>query len=331
MKKIVFIFLILAPTTGGLYWLLLDRGEDSPPKATVDIEPKDRRQRNDSAPAAMPKAEAPVKPETPTNAETPNARPSQAAIVEPPPPPATKPKLVNSYDPILAYRIDLWARQDYAVGYIDSVRVDGPSPHPVNTRPLKPDDVLSLNGWAGHPRFGLQMRSILFTLCDLVIGAADISSERPDVAATIHPNLARSGWSARLAVTHFPDCDKPTLGAWAVAPTGTLAWPLIGAVPLKLPAPPRQPTGNYVSTVAPVTPEGADPPRIWTFAVRAKVVNLRQCGDTKYAVVGRIPTGTHKAFFSGRAGDWVLLQFSDATGWVAERLLTIQKDEEAPQ
>jgi hypothetical protein len=175
------------------------------------------------------------------------------------------------------------------------------------------------------------MRSILFTLCDLVIGAADISSDRPDVAAAIHPNLGRSGWSARLAVAQFPDCDKPILGAWAVAPTGILAWPLIGAMPLKLPVGPGQPTGSYVSTVPPVTPEGAEPPRIWTFGVRAKVINLRQCGDTKCAIVGRIPTGTHKAFFSVRAGDWVLLQFPDATGWVAERLLTVQKDEAAPQ
>lgn len=319
MKKVVFIFLILAPTIGGLSWLLLDLGEDTRPKAYIDIEP------------AEPQAKAPAKPVSPTNAEAPVTRPRQAAIVESPPPPVTKPTLVNSHDPILAYQIDLWARQDYTVGHIDSAGIDGATPQPLDTRRLKPDDVLSLSGWAGHPRFGLQMQNILFTLCDLVIGAADISSDRPDVAANVHPNLGRSGWSARLAVAHFPDCDKPILRAWAVASTGILAWPLIGAMPLKLPAPPRQPTGNYVSTVPPVTPEGADPPRIWTFAVRAKVVNLRQCGDTKCAIVGKILTGTHKAFFSDRAGDWVLLQFSDATGWVAERLLTIQKDEAASQ
>ena len=132
MKKIVIIFLILAPAVGGLYWLLLDVGKDSPPKAKVDIEPKDRRQRNDSAPTVIPKAEAPVKPETPTNAEAPITKPGQAAIVDAAPSAVEKPNLVNAHDPILAYRIDLWARQEYTVGYIDSARIDGPSPQPVD-------------------------------------------------------------------------------------------------------------------------------------------------------------------------------------------------------
>ena len=315
MKKAILFLLFVIPVVGGLYWLLQDLVDGTQPKTSIDISPPDRRQHT------KPPASVPPKAETPPQINR------EAAIRPTTPSPSKAPVMVNSYDPILAYRVDLWTTQNNATGHIDNMRIDGSPPMPANSRRLRSGDVLSLSGWAGHPRFGMRMRNVLFTLCELVIGTAEVSNDRPDVARVVHPNLGRSGWSAQLAVSHFPDCENPTLGAWAVGPTGTLVWPLIGAMPVRLPAPPRRPMEHFVSMISPVTPEDADPLRLWTFGIQAPMVNLRQCGSTKCPIVGKIPAGTYKAFFTERAGNWVLLQFSDATGWVAKRLLTIQKDE----
>ena len=52
-------------------------------------------------------------------------------------------------------------------------------------------------------------------------------------------------------------------------------------------------------------------------------------GDTRCAVVGKVGAGTHKAFLSAREAGWALLQFQDAAGWIAERLIDVQKVEAA--
>jgi hypothetical protein len=43
----------------------------------------------------------------------------------------------------------------------------------------------------------------------------------------------------------------------------------------------------------------------------------------------QVGAGTHKAFLSAREAGWALLQFQDAAGWIAERLIDVQKVEAA--
>ena len=311
MKKVVLFLIVLVATIGGLYSLLVDLSGDSEPAIAARIgvplqaprEPLDRlsRQTETATPASDGETSPP---EVPQLAERPGRKPA----------PARKPApiRVNSYDPILAYRLDLWIAQDYSTGYIDRIQVAGPPQRPLEDGPLKSTDVLMASGWAGHPHFGLRMAHVLFALCDQVIGIASVSRDHPDVAKNVHPNLGRSGWVAQLAVAHMPDCAKPTLSAWGIASNGRLIWPLSGVVPLRLPPSRPSSTGNLISVLPPIVPEATDPPWLWTVDIKAKTLNMRQCGDTRCAVVGKVRAGTHKEFLSDREAGWVLLQFQDA-------------------
>ena len=114
MQKFVLLFVLLVAVLGGLYAVLSYLVDRSQPSASLPIparDPIEREKINKSAPP------------------TPASRKSTAAPPQAPPPPQTTspvPVPVNSYDPILAYRVDLWTLQSYKVGHVDSIRIRAP-------------------------------------------------------------------------------------------------------------------------------------------------------------------------------------------------------------
>lgn len=270
---------------------------------------------------------APPTPATPPVAPAPAPEPAAPAPTarSPAPAPSPLPIAVASVPAAETYALADWTEAKTPSGFLDGVTLEGASLDPEKSRLLVGEDVLTATGWAGDRALGIRFPKVLLAMCGRIVAAADVGLDRPDVAKAVHPNLAKSGWSARLLVGHLPRCAGATLAAWAVAPFGKVVFPLAGAVALDLPpARPLDPALTVETHPLPRPADMSDAAKPVKIVARSKV-NMRRCGSTRCKVVGQLAPGTHIAGLLDRADGWALVVTQDqATGWLAERVVTIE-------
>lgn len=231
------------------------------------------------------------------------ARPGQGAVAV---------EARQALAPADRYPLTAWDIDGTRAGYIEHVSIAGPEPRPLGS--LRADDVLLVTGWAGDAEFGMRYSHVLLVSCSQVVGIAAVDQPRPDIAATVHPRLGSSGWSALLPAALLPRCDDATLKAWAVR-DARYAYPLEGGVVLSLPP---EATPPEVIAAPPVVRPGSLPPvRTGTVEVTVAAANLRRCSSTDCAIVGAIDGGRHPVAVLERDGGWYLLLTRSVIGWVA--------------
>jgi len=230
---------------------------------------------------------------------------------------------VDSVAPAFAYPVASWPLHKQTAGYIDAVHLDGAPPLPLDSGAPGDDDVLQVTGWAGHKALGMHLPHVLFTVCGSVVGGTEVADARPDVARTVHSNLGRSGWTAWLAVAHLPRCDNAHLNAWAVSPVGASLWPLEGSFPLELPREARGTERIFYSQAQPLKPEDVPKPVAVVVNVLADTP-MYKCASAVCDRLGSRSKGPHPGFVIETSGDWTLIQFDGASGWLQRDLFTIQ-------
>lgn len=231
-------------------------------------------------------------------------------------PPAEVPSAVpvDSYPASDRYPVRGWEIISDSAGFIDAVSVDGRAVPAGETLSATDGSFIELAGWAGQTGLGMRFSQVLLTVCDDVIGAVAVGDERPDVARTVHPNLLRSGWHARLYAGDFPSCKAPVLRAYGRPAIGRTVRPLEGAWPVEVRA-----TGTAGRSTIIHEPDGLRPetaPAVDWRMLRAvpDTLNLRRCGDEACAVVGRV-SGSVVGAVVERSENWLLLQSAAGSGW----------------
>jgi hypothetical protein len=184
------------------------------------------------------------------------------------------------------------------------------------------DQILNIGGWAGETGLGIRSPTVVLTLCDLVVGAVPVGRPRPDVAATVHPNLKESGWQARLLIGHLPRCDGTYLEAWAVYPNGTVLLPLEGRIRLTLP--PRNPALalDRFAVRPPVFPEPVARTRLITIEID-KIATTRRAPTLEAPALHRIGPGRYQADQLDERDDWLLLVVDGKGGWLPRGAIRI--------
>jgi hypothetical protein len=220
-----------------------------------------------------------------------------------------------------------WSLDEGRAGDVAQAFIAGPQPAPLGERPLAGDDVLLLAGWAGDPTLGLRFDSVLFSLCDRVIGWAEVNQPRPDVVRYINPALTRSGWTARLPVALFPRCHSDMLRTWAVGPAGVL-YPLQGAVPI--PTLPPRPKGWMPPAQAPFDPQDSTELQTATLQVNRSSVTLRRCPGEQCAALSTLEKGSYHAARLDAKSGWSLVLTSGHAGWMSDQDFTWQADGSLP-
>ncbi len=255
--------------------------------------------------------------------------PQVAAVVATPPPPAPVPAPAPA--PVVAapmpapaapaivvdsaertYPLTAWRVGQAAGGWIDASADAG--------GPLGDAALIEISGWAGDSELGWRARNVAIAVCGEVVASVKVDLPRADVARAAHPNLAISGWRAKLAVAHLPRCENPRIQAVAQLGDGRLALPLMGTRALAL-APPGGPRPVLLAPPAPVAPPAADP-ELRALRLSGNV-NVRRCAGTQCEQRGLLPAGTHRALVAEDTGEWMLVSVpaSNVAGWISKRAL----------
>ncbi len=232
------------------------------------------------------------------------ALPSEAASV-PAPPPAPRRVTVDSLAD--GFRPDPSDIRDLAIGWVDSVRA------------IEDGAVLVASGWAGDPELGLRVPFVGVGACGTIVATVAVEHERPDVRGSVHPNLDRAGWSARVFAGHLPVCDGRAFEAYAILPGGRVLAKLALAH-AALPALARE-------DVEADGPADLRRPRDWPGPelARARVARshqpLRRCAGAECAETARLPRGEHSLAVLDRRDGWALVSVPGTAraGWVPER------------
>jgi hypothetical protein len=274
---------ILAGAGATSYWLVASDPGTPPPTAVASAPPA-------PAPAPAPVAASPASAPAPALA--------QPAIV------------VDSAE--RTYPLTAWRVGQAAGGWIDAPAEPG--------GPLGDAALIEISGWAGDSEIGWRARNVAIAVCGEVVASVKVDLPRADVARAAHPNLAISGWRAKLAVAHLPRCENPRLQAVAQLGDGRLALPLMGTRALAL-APPGGPRPVLLAPPAPVAPPPADP-ELRGLRLSGNV-NVRRCADTSCELRGQLRAGTHSALVAEDNGDWMLVSVpaSNLAGWITKRAL----------
>ncbi len=255
-------------------------------------------------PPPMPPVAAPVSEPAPVEAI---AVAAVAPAPEPtaPPPPARPVVEVDSVAqgfPVSAYRI-----QKTQTGWIDRMAVE--------------DDgaVVAVSGWAGDPGLGLRVPYVALGACGSIVAVVRVEQPRADVATSVHPNLDRSGWQARLFAGHLPACANRKLEAHALLPGGKMLVPLQTAQDYPLAS-----LGDGAG-VDPHGPPGLIAPGDLAYGppVRVKLAGptaLLRCAQVVCANVGQIARGEYKVLTLDRRDGWTLVHFAtdNRVGWLPE-------------
>jgi len=226
---------------------------------------------------------------------------------------------VDSFAPVDAYRLDDWTLDEQlSAGWLDNISVVPKGGLEVSRN----DEVLLVSGWAGEISAGVQTPSVVLTACDTVIGAAEVKQSRPDVAQTVHPNLANSGWSARLLVGHLVRCEGSVLEAWAVHPNGRELIPLKGRVNLNLPAPDPALSLAHFAPRPVLRPNQTAALPVLRFTLASPAALVRG-PEMKQAALLQLAPGRYEANLIDERNDWLLLEFNHQFGWLPRQGLKV--------
>ncbi|MHB1218447.1 MAG: hypothetical protein ACYC1L_09665 [Alphaproteobacteria bacterium] len=303
-----------------------DRVEAAPVQSGGDgVGDDGARERDLSASSQLQSALAPKTPEPAEIKPAPavDNTPHFAKRWKPPPPgadvpvaaaPTTPGQGVSSYLPAAQYPAAEWRRIETQAGYVDGVTIASTGAKLGDSVP-RATDMLDVSGWVGDPVLGLRFKDVVFAVCGKIVGHTKVGSPRPDVAKAVHPNLAPSGWQARLYVGYLPRCPGASLLVFGVVP-GSMTVVIVGTpVPLKLPAEEKPPAGAPKG--APLfTPKSVAPARFVSVDVLPDNAELRRCAAADCAAVGQMAKGRYQAHIAEEAGGWVLLILSDKAGWL---------------
>ena len=242
-----------------------------------------------------------------------------SVAVPPKPEPPAEIVTVNSYPPDALYPLESWQVVNDPAGFIDWIRVDGeiqPLDEPVR---LYPDQVVEIGGWAGHRLLGMRFDEVLLSACEIVIAGAPVELERPDIAATIHPNLSHAGWQARLFAGDIPTCRDAEIRAWGRPPVGTTLRPIVGGRKIELRDRPgdQSPARRDVAHVTPgVLPEQAPSPVSIRLERLVPELAMRRCAGAECTVLSVTKQAVFDAVVVERHDGWLLLQSAVGSGWV---------------
>ncbi|MBL0932762.1 MAG: hypothetical protein IBJ15_21965, partial [Alphaproteobacteria bacterium] len=217
------------------------------------------------APVPAPQAAAP-------QTATPAPAPAPVAATPAPPPAPSGPLSVDSLPP--GYALETWQRARGAAGKIESVMLTTEEPLP--SRALNDGDVIEISGWAGDNDLGARTAFVAIAICGRVIATPAVDGQRPDIARSIHPNLGRSGWRARVAIAHVPRCADAKLEILAPMGPFPFAVPLDGARELTLASGGTAPALRGPAAPLRRAPTAAPEPRRLTVQGTGNI-NLRRC------------------------------------------------------
>ena len=234
------------------------------------------------------------------------------------PPPVS----VDSLSRDAQYDILNWNLVAYKSGSVDIVRTEVGAKPMDGVLVLNSGELIVLTGWAGHPKYGLRFRDVLFSLCGKVVGHASVHRARPDVAKAVHPNLGYSGWTAQLAADQLPRCEQQVLQAWGVAPIGRNIFPLNGNASVQFAGAPHSDGNRYFQQVEVLTPERNGAAVLKKITVRASALRVRKCGGTGCDVVGSISAGAYEGYVLEMVAGWTLIQIGKTVGWVSSKFLS---------
>ncbi len=246
-------------------------------------------------------------------------RTSKVLVDVPPPvepPPAVE---VDSYPPDALYPLESWQVVNDPAGFVDWVKVDGevqPIDSPIQ---VAHGQVVEFGGWAGHRLLGMRFEEVLLSVCDIVIAGTPVDIERPDIAATIHPNLNIAGWHARLFASDIPACADATISIWGRPPVGTTLRPIVGGRAVKVVDSENVDPGPVATVmhVRPaVLPEQAPSPVSIRLEILTPPLVLRQCADTECPPLAETAQLVFEAVVVERRDGWLLLQSAAGSGWI---------------
>lgn len=232
------------------------------------------------------------------------ALPAEAAPVPTRP---TVPRRVTVDSLAEGIRTDSAAIRDLAIGWVDSVRA------------IEDGAVLVASGWAGDPELGLRVPFVGVGACGTIVATVAVESERPDVRGTVHPNLDRAGWTARIFAGHLPGCEGRTFEAYAILPGGRVLAKLAIAQ-TALPAL----ASDDVEAEGPAglrRPGDLPGPEFARARVARSHQPLRRCAGAECVETARLPRGEHLLAVLDRRDGWALVTVPGAerAGWVPER------------
>lgn len=277
---------ILAGAGATSYWLAA--GDPDPQPAAVAA----------VAPAPAPAVPAPA--------------PAPVAVAPSPPAPAPIAPAVVVDSAERTYPLTAWRVGQAVGGWIDALGISG--------GPLDDGALVEISGWAGDSELGWRARNVAIAVCGEVVASVKVDLPRADVARAAHPNLAVSGWRAKLAVAHLPRCENPRIQAVAQLGDGRYALPLMGARPLAL-APPGGPRPTLLAPPSPLAPPAVEP-ELRSLRLTGNA-NVRRCAGTQCEQRGLLPAGTYRALVAEDAGEWLLVSVpaNNIAGWISRRTL----------
>jgi len=273
---------------------------------------------------------APV-PAGPAAVVSPVPAPAAPAAFAPPPAPALAPSPAkiqvpgrvslppgfpfSSFLPAAQYPAAEWRKVDVKAGFVDAVTIAGSGAKVGDVTP-GPTDMIDVVGWAGDGTLGMRMKDVVFSMCGKIVGHVSVGAVRPDVAKVVHPNLAPSGWQARLYVGYLPRCPGAALQVLAITPGTTTVMPVGDPIPVSLPAEAKLPADAPKGTLV-FTPRSVVPAKFGPVDVLADNVELRRCASNDCPAVGQLAKARHEAIVAEETQDgWVLLILRDKAGWV---------------
>lgn len=233
--------------------------------------------------------------------------------------PAVPASPVDSIGPEGWYALSDWTLRPVPAGWVDAARiVEGP------TDPGSANSILELTGWAGLADLGMRMHHVVLAACDKVFASVPVNGRRADVAKSAHPNLGQSGWVARIALGHVPECADRTVSAFGVASRSRQAWPLQqgAAIGTVRPAVAEGPRPHAAAAL--LRPEGMGEVALVDIAVNAASLNMRRCADTTCKALQKVTKGSYPGVVVEEAGDWLLVQFEDKAGWMSKQHVAIR-------
>lgn len=222
--------------------------------------------------------------------------------------------IVDSFPSESQLTIQEWRGIEGSAGHFD--RLDRLVATGFPESDISPNDILVARGWAGDLALGLRLNDVVLARCDQIVARAQVTLDRPDVAAAVHPNLVRSGWEAQLFAGDLPSCGDDNLLAWAVVPgsparlislVGQHAVDVAGFAVADV---------SHVSAQTVIRPDAYPGPPKTSFDILATVANMRRCGSTKCRVISQIEGGTHSGVLLENDGSWSLLAFGERQGWL---------------
>ncbi|MBT3398753.1 MAG: hypothetical protein HN420_02055, partial [Rhodospirillaceae bacterium] len=104
--------------------------------------------------------------------------------------------IVDTFPSESQLTIQEWRGIDGSAGHFD--RLDRLVATGFPESDISPNDILVARGWAGDLSLGLRLNDVVLARCNRIVARTQVTLDRPDVAAAVHPNLLRSGWEAQL-------------------------------------------------------------------------------------------------------------------------------------